>query len=117
MAGDLAPALQLSPLGLDRTAYLHCHRAAGAEPAARRRVCRARHVAGQDNPRTVGLDRREFLAALDDPLYEEQMSVIAQDAARAGVFGAPTFVYDTKRFLGNDRLEWLVKELTALSGE
>ncbi len=60
----------------------------------------------------VRLDRNEFLVAIKDPQYKERLSAIKQQAGEAGVFGAPTFIYQGKRFWGNDRIESLVYEIT-----
>ncbi len=60
----------------------------------------------------VGLDRNKFLLAIEDPHYHDKLSQIKQQAGNAGVFGAPLFVYKGKRFWGNDRVDWLVRELT-----
>jgi 2-hydroxychromene-2-carboxylate isomerase len=56
----------------------------------------------------VGLDRAEFLAALDDPATAAALEQSNRDAAADGAFGVPFFVWRGKRFWGNDRLEWLV---------
>lgn len=60
----------------------------------------------------VGLDRNEFLVAIKDPQYKERLLAIRQQAVEAGVFGAPTFIYQGKRFWGNDRIESLIHEIT-----
>lgn len=60
----------------------------------------------------VGLDRKEFQAAIKDPQYKDRLLAIRQQAAEAGVFGAPTFIYESKRFWGNDRIELLIHEIT-----
>lgn len=84
-------------------------------------VFRARWSDGKDISRTdvladiaerTGLDRHAFLAAIQNPFYTDKLSEIEQQAAEAGVFGAPLFVYEGKRFWGNDRVDWLVRELT-----
>ena len=60
----------------------------------------------------TGLDRDEFLAAIKDPQYKERLLEVRQQAVEAGVFGAPTFIYQGKRFWGNDRIESLIHEIT-----
>ena len=59
-----------------------------------------------------GLDQNDFLAAINNPHYKERLLQIRQQAAEAGVFGAPTFIYQSKRFWGNDRIESLIHEIT-----
>ena len=59
----------------------------------------------------TGLDRNRFLAAVKDPYYSNKLSEIKQQAGDAGVFGVPLFIYEGKRFWGNDRIDWLVREL------
>lgn len=84
-------------------------------------VFRARWSDGKDISRTdvlaeiadrTGLDRNKFLAAIKNPSYKNKLSKIKQQATEAGVFGAPFFIYEGKRFWGNDRIDWLVRELT-----
>lgn len=58
-----------------------------------------------------GLDRDEFLGALTDPRYESALDRSNKDAQADEVFGFPFFIYEGKRFWGNDRIEWLVREL------
>ncbi len=60
----------------------------------------------------VELDRNEFLVAIKNPQYKERLLAIRQQALEAGVFGAPIFIYQGKRFWGNDRIESLVHEIT-----
>ena len=60
---------------------------------------------------SCGLDREEFLAALDDPRYDRQLSASNSDGKADEVFGVPTFVYEGEKFWGNDRIEWLVRSL------
>jgi 2-hydroxychromene-2-carboxylate isomerase len=59
----------------------------------------------------AGLDRREFLEALRDPRSEAALDASNRDAHADEVFGFPFFIYAGKKFWGNDRLEWLVREL------
>lgn len=59
----------------------------------------------------AGLERAPFVAALEDPRYEAALAASNGDAQTDGVFGFPFFIYGGKRFWGNDRLEWLVREL------
>jgi 2-hydroxychromene-2-carboxylate isomerase len=60
----------------------------------------------------AGLDRRAFQVALGERRYEAALGRSNEDAKTDGVFGFPFFVYRGKRFWGNDRIEWLVREMT-----
>src|SRR5262245_4855668 len=51
-----------------------------------------------------GLDRDAFLAALRDPRYEAALEASNRDAQSDEVFGFPFFIYEGKKFWGNDRL-------------
>lgn len=64
------------------------------------------HAAGQ-----CDLDRDEFIAALKDQRYLGALDSSNKEAAADGVFGFPFFVADGKRFWGNDRIEWLIREI------
>ncbi len=59
----------------------------------------------------AGLDADAFWEAVGEPSYKDKLAQIKQQAAAAGVFGVPFFVYETKKFWGNDRIDWLVREL------
>lgn len=59
----------------------------------------------------VGLDRRQFLAALDDPRTAAALEQSNRDAEADGAFGFPFFVWNGKHFWGNDRIEWLVRAI------
>jgi len=59
----------------------------------------------------AGLARGEFLAALRDARYEAALERSNADARADEVFGFPFFIYAGKRFWGNDRIEWLVREI------
>jgi len=71
---------------------------------------------GEDEPLTAaaeaaGLDGEALLAALDEPQWTKLLEQQQADAEADGVFGVPFFVYDGKHFWGNDRIEWLLREL------
>ena len=83
-------------------------------------VYRARFLEGRDIGQgetlaeiaeAAGLDRTEFLASLEDPRYAAALEASNKDATADEVFGFPFFIFDGKRFWGNDRIEWLVREL------
>lgn len=62
-----------------------------------------------------GLDRTAFLAALDDPAYAAALEASNKEGEADEVFGFPTFIVEGEKFWGNDRIEWLVRHLKALS--
>jgi hypothetical protein len=35
---------------------------------------------------------------------------------RDGLFGVPLFVYDEKKYWGNDRIEWLIRDIYRQTG-
>lgn len=83
-------------------------------------VCNARWLEGKDIGQDAtlgeigaqaGLDPQQLLAALHDPGYEAALQRSNEDAAADEVFGFPFFVYAAQKFWGNDRIEWLVREL------
>ena len=59
----------------------------------------------------AGFDGAALVASLDDPRFAAALDASNAEAEADRVFGVPTFVYGTKRFWGNDRIEWLVREL------
>ncbi len=65
----------------------------------------------------VGLDRGEFLDALGHPRYEAALEASNRDAQANEVFGFPFFIVEGKKFWGNDRIEWLVRELEKSKGD
>jgi 2-hydroxychromene-2-carboxylate isomerase/cation transport regulator ChaC len=84
------------------------------------RVYRARFLEGKDIAQEetlaaiaeqCGLDRQAFLAGLADERYAAALDGSNRDAQADDVFGFPFFIYEGKKFWGNDRLEWLAREL------
>ena len=59
----------------------------------------------------AGLDRNEFLAALNDSRHEAALERSNKDGEADDVFGFPTFIYEGQKFWGNDRIEWLVRAI------
>jgi 2-hydroxychromene-2-carboxylate isomerase len=83
-------------------------------------VFRARWLEGRDISddsvlagvaEAAGLDGEALLNGLETPALAAALDASNAEAAADGTFGVPTFVYGTKRFWGNDRIEWLVREL------
>ncbi|MCH9697968.1 MAG: DsbA family protein [Gammaproteobacteria bacterium] len=65
-----------------------------------------------DIAQQAGLNRQEFQSAIKDSNYKQRLVELRQKAVENGVFGAPTFIYQGKRFWGNDRIESLIHEIT-----
>jgi 2-hydroxychromene-2-carboxylate isomerase len=59
----------------------------------------------------AGLEKAGFVSALTDRRLEAALRSYRQEARSLGVFGVPTFVIDGELFWGNDRYEFVVKEL------
>jgi len=58
-----------------------------------------------------GLNQQEFFQSLVDSTYTGQLKECFGKAQGDGVFGVPTFVYCNEMFWGNDRIDWLVREV------
>ena len=62
----------------------------------------------------IGLNSREFAAALDCTDYRAQLKKNAEEAADLGVIGVPTFVIGDQIFWGQDRIDFVLDELREL---
>lgn len=65
----------------------------------------------------AGLDRDELAGALKDERYFAQLRKNAEGAAEIGVIGVPTFVIGKEIFWGQDRIDFVLEELTALGAK
>jgi 2-hydroxychromene-2-carboxylate isomerase len=83
-------------------------------------VFRARWTGGKDladdqtlidAAEAAGMNGDALVAALDEPRWAHALDQQQADAKADGVFGVPFFVYEDHHFWGNDRIEWLVREL------
>ena len=54
---------------------------------------------------SLGLDGSGLVARTAEPAGKEGLRVQTEQAWEAGVFGAPTFIFDGEIFWGNDRME------------
>ncbi len=60
-----------------------------------------------------GLERDALLEAIkDESPYARELEQCNAEAEADGVFGFPFFVYSGRKFWGNDRIEWLVREIS-----
>jgi 2-hydroxychromene-2-carboxylate isomerase len=64
----------------------------------------------------VGLDPARVIEAAQDPVRHARVDAGITAARQAGVIGVPFFVYAGKRFWGNDRLEWVLREIDRTRG-
>ena len=60
---------------------------------------------------TLGIDRKEVAAALEDPAVKDRLRQEVEAAIAKGVFGSPYIVVDGEPFWGADRLEQVDKWL------
>jgi 2-hydroxychromene-2-carboxylate isomerase len=63
-----------------------------------------------------GLDAQALIEALGVRKYKKKLLQGMSSAKHAGVFGVPFFVYKDSAYWGNDRLEWLIREINKGSG-
>lgn len=64
-----------------------------------------------------GLEPESVLAATTDRRVHHRLIKAAIDAKRDQTFGVPYFVWGQRRYWGNDRIEWLLRDLLACRGE
>ncbi len=65
----------------------------------------------------VGLDRDQFLAALDDPHYQEAMLADVQQAFQFGLSGVPALVYNNKYLVSGAQPYELLAEVAEKAAE
>jgi len=66
-----------------------------------------------DLARQTEIDHQCLLKAADDPALHARLKegAGAAQAQEDGVFGVPFFVYSGNHYWGNDRIEWLVRDV------
>ena len=67
----------------------------------------------RDIARQTGLDGDALLAAADTDPVKETYAANTEAALTAGVFGAPTYIFDGILYWGQDRLDFLERALAA----
>jgi len=70
----------------------------------------------RDLARRTGIDEERLLEATDDPLLHARLKEGAAQAQADGVFGVPFFVYRGRHYWGNDRIEWLLRDIQRDAG-
>lgn len=63
--------------------------------------------------RSVGLDADEVLALASSPELKTRLRTVSDEAVARGAFGVPTFFVGDEMFVGNDRLDFVVRRLRA----
>ncbi len=64
----------------------------------------------------AGLDGDEALAVAHDPEWRKKIMEGFSHTRDDGAFGVPLFIYRGERFWGNDRLDWLLREIARSEG-
>ena len=64
----------------------------------------------------AGLDGDEALAVAHDPKWKDAVMAGFSHTRDDGAFGVPLFIYRGERFWGNDRLDWLLREVARSEG-
>jgi len=59
----------------------------------------------------AGLDGEEAVAVAHDPEWKNRVLAGFANTRKDGAFGVPLFIYRGERFWGNDRLDWLLREI------
>lgn len=70
----------------------------------------------QDAAAAAGLDSDEALTVAHDPEWKNAVMAGFSHTREDGAFGVPLFIYRNERFWGNDRLDWLLRELARSQG-
>ena len=84
------------------------------------RFCEARNVGADETLRDVaarcGLDPEAVVRAADDPGLHRRVGLGMLKAREDGIFGVPFFAWRDERYWGNDRIEWLVRDVQRAAG-
>lgn len=79
------------------------------------RFLQAKDIADEEILRELatanGLDAHALIDALSKRQYKKKLLQGMSRAKHVGVFGVPFFVYKDSAYWGNDRLEWLIREI------
>ncbi len=84
------------------------------------RFCDSRDVGADETLRDVGarcgLDPDAVVRAAGDPALHQRVGLGMLQAREDGIFGVPFFAWRDQRYWGNDRLEWLVRDIQRAHG-
>ncbi|MDO9442491.1 MAG: 2-hydroxychromene-2-carboxylate isomerase [Beijerinckiaceae bacterium] len=64
--------------------------------------------------REIGVDPQDIAACAHDDVTAQEAAGVTNDAIRLGLFGSPTYVLGEDIFFGQDRLDFLERELIRL---
>lgn len=76
---------------------------------------------GQDDTlakvaKQCGLQPDDIIQSADNSFFQRRVMKGAIRGQRDGIFGVPFFIYRGSHYWGNDRLEWLLRDIFAQSG-
>lgn len=71
------------------------------------------HASLRDSARETGLNEDEMIDVLGNREYKRKLLEGMAEAGKAGVFGVPFFIYKDSSYWGNDRLEWLLRDINS----
>ena len=63
-----------------------------------------------------GLQPDSIIQSADDSFFQRRVMKGAIRGQREGAFGVPFFIYRGHHYWGNDRLEWLLRDIFIQSG-
>lgn len=67
----------------------------------------------RESATACGLDAEALMEAKNKREYKRKLLQGMANAKEEGVFGVPFFIYKNTSFWGNDRLEWLMREINS----
>ena len=62
--------------------------------------------------KNMGLNPENFLSRATNQKIKDRLKKLTQEAFKKGIFGAPTFIINKKIFWGQDRLNYVIDEVT-----
>jgi 2-hydroxychromene-2-carboxylate isomerase len=65
----------------------------------------------------LGLDREEFSVGMASPAVKERLKANTEKAVERGAFGVPTFFVGEEMFWGQDRLDFVRREVERVLSE
>lgn len=84
------------------------------------RFCDGRDVGADETlseaAERCGIDPKALVRAADDPAMHQRVGLGMLQAREDGIFGVPFFAWRSERYWGNDRLEWLLRDVQRALG-